>query len=69
MIGIVPATGGRITGVDPPVEGGATTPRSGTGREPSNGVAGISLFGLESPRSPPAPGGNVGASFSGTTVV
>lgn len=57
MTGIVPTAGGRITGVDPAVGGGLTTPVSGTAL----------LSGTGNARSPPAPGGTVGASRSGTT--
>lgn len=57
-----------MTGVDPATGGGVTIPRSGDGRALFNGAAGVSLRGVGKTLSPPAPGGNVGASRSGTAV-
>jgi len=53
-----------MTGVDAPTGGGVTTSRSGTGREPSDGVAGVPLCGVEGSWPPPGRG-DMGVSCPG----
>ena len=70
MTGITPAAGGGTTIEDPaPNEGGAITPRSGTGRAPPPSASGFSLRGRSTLADPSAAeGGRTGATLRGRTT-